>query len=111
MNKESNVVQFTIIDRENNKSEYEAPTDFGFNLMEICKSFGLPVKGTCGGMALCASCHLYVIGEHNLPAPNDAELEMLDSAFFVQTNSRLGCQIKVDEKVDGLIFQLAPEHE
>jgi 2Fe-2S ferredoxin len=68
----------------------------------------LPVAGTCGGMALCASCHVYVLSEHELPPPTDDELAMLDAAFFVQSNSRLGCQLKIKEEMNGLILQLAP---
>ncbi len=105
------VITVTVIDRENHPHRLEAPTDMGLNLMELCKSYGLPVKGTCGGMALCASCHVYVLSEHELPPPSDDELAMLDSAFFVQTNSRLGCQIRLRNELEGLQVQLAPESE
>lgn len=98
----------TVVDRENAPHHLEAPTDMGLNLMELCKSYELPVEGTCGGMALCASCHVYVQTDHALPEPSDDELAMLDSAFFVQTNSRLGCQIKLHDELDGLEVRLAP---
>lgn len=81
------------------------------NLMELCKSYDLPVKGTCGGMALCASCHVYVESDHELPEQSDAELDMLDQAFFVQENSRLGCQIRLADALDGLVARLAPDAE
>ncbi|MBK8556030.1 MAG: 2Fe-2S iron-sulfur cluster binding domain-containing protein [Lewinellaceae bacterium] len=84
----------------------------GLNLMELCKAYELPVKGTCGGMALCASCHMYVLSDHALPEQSDDEMAMLDSAFFVEPNSRLGCQIKLNnDHLDGLKVQLAPESE
>lgn len=105
------MVNISVIDRENAEHTLEAPTDMGFNLMELCKSYELPVKGTCGGMALCASCHVYVLSDHALPEPTDDELAMLDSAFFVQENSRLGCQIKLRDELDGLRVRLAPEAE
>ena len=68
----------------------------------------LPVEGTCGGMALCASCHVYVQSDHALPEPSDDELAMLDQAFFVKNNSRLGCQIRIKDEMEGLVVQLAP---
>ena len=77
------------------------------NLMEVCKANDLPVQGTCGGMALCASCHVYVLSDHHLPEQSDAELDMLDQAFFVKSNSRLGCQIHLTEAMNGLKVVLA----
>ncbi len=105
------IITVTVIDRENQPHVLEAPTDMGLNVMELCKSYELPVKGTCGGMALCASCHVYVLSDHELPPPSDDETAMLDSAFFVRANSRLGCQIHLTDELDGLRVQLAPESE
>ena len=98
----------TIVDRNGESKEYEAPTDMGLNVMELCKSYELPVEGTCGGMALCASCHVYVMSDHELTEPTDDELAMLDQVFFVKPNSRLGCQIKLKDSLDGLKLVLAP---
>ncbi|MEY3239896.1 MAG: ferredoxin [Bacteroidota bacterium] len=104
----SNTIIISITDREDQVHELETPTDMGLNIMELCKSYELPVEGTCGGMALCASCHVYVLSEHTLHEPTDDELAMLDSAFFVKANSRLGCQIKITDALDGLKLKLAP---
>lgn len=105
-------INITIIDREGNKLETEAPTDMNLNLMELCKANELPVQGTCGGMALCSTCHVYVESAHELPEMLEAEEDMLDSAFFVDDDkSRLGCQIKITEALEGLIVKLAPEAE
>ena len=62
-------------------------------------------------MALCSTCHLYVESDHDLPEPSVEEEDMLDQAFFVKSNSRLGCQIKIDESLDGMVLRLAPEDE
>jgi 2Fe-2S ferredoxin len=67
------------------------------------------VKGECGGMAMCATCQVYVESEHELPEQSDAELDMLDQAFHVKSNSRLGCQIHMSADLEGLIVRLAPE--
>lgn len=87
----------------------EGPTDMSMNMMELCKSAELPVEGTCGGMAMCASCHCYVESDHDLPEMSDEEEDMLDEAFFVQDNSRLCCQLPLRGELDGLIVRLAPE--
>jgi ferredoxin-2, mitochondrial len=102
-----NMVNITVIDREGTAHTLEAPTDMNMNMMELCKSYELPVEGTCGGMAMCASCHLYVVSEHAILERNDDEEAMLDQAFFVKSNSRLGCQIPITPELEGLRVQLA----
>ncbi|MGB4957878.1 MAG: 2Fe-2S iron-sulfur cluster-binding protein [Saprospiraceae bacterium] len=106
---EDNLITIYVEDREGEMHELQAPTDMAMNLMEICKSYELPVEGTCGGMALCASCHVYVNSDDiRLDLPSEDEENMLDQAFFVKDNSRLGCQIRMSEEVDGLKVTLAP---
>lgn len=102
-----NTIQLTVIDRDGISHTLEAPTDMNLNLMEVCKGSELPVEGTCGGMALCASCHVYVLSDHDLPEQSDDELDMLDQAFFVKDNSRLGCQLRMNDSLHGLIVELA----
>lgn len=104
-----NMIKISVTDREGKEHVLDAPTDMGMNLMELCKANELPVEGTCGGMALCASCQVYVLSDHALLEQSDDELAMLDQAFNVKPNSRLGCQIKLNESIDGLKVELAPE--
>ena len=104
-------IKITVVDREGLHHELSAPTDMNMNLMEVCKSYELPVKGTCGGMAMCASCHCYIESAHTLNAPTDDEEDMLAHAFFVEGNSRLGCQIFMKPEYDGLMVRLAEESE
>lgn len=106
-----NMIKVTVIDREGNSHELEAPTDMNMNMMEFCKAAEFPVEGTCGGMALCASCHMYVESNHELNEPSEDEEDMLDQAFFVEDNSRLGCQIHLKDDLDGLVVRLAPVSE
>ena len=101
-------VNITIIDREGAAHAVEAPTDMALNLMEVARASGLPVEGTCGGMALCASCHVYVESDTELPEPSGDEEDMLDQAFYVEDNSRLSCQLKIDEELEGMRVRLAP---
>jgi len=106
---EGNNIVVNIIDREGKKHELIAPTDMNMNVMELCKSYELPVEGICGGMAMCASCQCYLESDHELEEQSDAELDMLDQAFFVEDNSRLGCQIEITEAIDQIVLRLAPE--
>jgi ferredoxin-2, mitochondrial len=106
-----NMINITLFDRDGVKHELEGPTDMNMNLMELCKAYELPVKGTCGGMALCSTCHVYVLSDHDLPEISEDEENILDQAFFVKDNSRLGCQLHLHDELEGLTVQLAPESE
>ncbi|MCT4630606.1 2Fe-2S iron-sulfur cluster-binding protein [Winogradskyella sp.] len=105
-------VKITIVDREGVSHTIEAPTDMAMNLMEVVRSYELAPEGTigvCGGMAMCASCQCYVISDTQLPEMQDDEEAMLSEAFYVQDNSRLGCQIPITPELEGLEVELAPE--
>jgi ferredoxin len=102
------MIKVFVIDRDEKRHELDAPTDMNMNMMELCKSYELPVEGTCGGMAMCASCHMYVLSSHEISERSEDEEDMLDEAFFVEDNSRLGCQIKLNTDLDGLEVKLAP---
>jgi len=103
-------VNISIKDREGVIHQVVAPTDMAMNLMEVCKAYELPVEGTCGGMAMCASCQCYVISNHELTEIQDEEEAMLSEAFFVKNNSRLGCQIPITTQLEGLEVELAPQY-
>ena len=102
-------VSITVVDREGKEHDFSVPTDTNLNLMEVCKGFELPVEGICGGMAMCASCQVYILTDEHFGERNDDEEAMLDEAYFVEENSRLGCQIPITTELDGLKVALAPE--
>ncbi|MBL4662810.1 MAG: 2Fe-2S iron-sulfur cluster binding domain-containing protein [Flavobacteriaceae bacterium] len=105
-------IKITIVDREGDIHEVDAPTDMNMNMMELVRAYELAPEGTigiCGGMAMCASCQCYVLSDHELPEQNDDEVAMLAEAFHVKENSRLGCQLHIHENMDGLKVELAPE--
>lgn len=81
----------------------------GWRLMEVLRDYGFPIKAECGGACACATCHVYVdeawVGR--LPEMRADEEEMLDEAFDVQDNSRLSCQIILEDGLDGLAVRLA----
>lgn len=98
-----------VIDRKGKKHEFLAPTDLNMNLMEVCKSYNLPVEGICGGMAMCASCQVYIHDIKFFGQRNENEEAMLSEALYVKPNSRLGCQIFITKDLDGITIELAPE--
>ena len=105
-------INITIIDRLGVKHNVLAPLDMSMNIMELIKSYELADDasiGVCGGMAMCASCQIYIHSENTINDKSDDEDAMLSEAFFVKENSRLGCQIQITDKLDGLVFELAPD--
>lgn len=78
----------------------------GDSVMETATSHDLPgIDADCGGACACATCHVYVDQDwlSVVGKPDDLEAEMLDVAEDVRDNSRLSCQIKLTEEMDGLV--------
>ena len=98
----------TLFVQESNGAQtpIEVPTDMGLSLMEVLKGSGYPIEATCGGMALCATCHVEVIHDPGLPEANDAELDMLDTVPNLTDNSRLACQIRPKNNLEGLVVRI-----
>ena len=86
----------------------------GQTAMQAAVSKGIAgVVGECGGSAMCATCHVYVHLDWScrLPEPLPTELEMLDCTVSERRDqSRLSCQIRMDETLDGLVLFL-PERQ
>ena len=106
---EDGIIKIEVTDRDESHNIVDAPVDMNLNLMEVLKGSGYDIQATCGGMALCSTCHVYVLSDHELNEPTEDEEDMLDQAFDVMENSRLGCQIKITEKLHGLKVKLAPQ--
>ena len=99
----------TFIKRDGN--EVTLDVSAGQSVMEIGRDGNLGIEGTCGGSLSCATCHV-IIDDAWIDAvgkPSLDEEDMLDLAFNVEANSRLGCQIKMDAKLDGLKVRIADE--
>ncbi len=78
----------------------------GATVMETALRNSVPgIEAECGGACACATCHVYVADEWTEIAgkPSQMEEDMLDFAADVRPNSRLSCQIKVSEALDGLV--------
>ena len=80
----------------------------GMSLMEIAVNNNLPgIDGDCGGECACATCHLHVDGDWltKLPAASTEEESMLEFCDGVDGTSRLGCQVKVCQALDGIVVR------
>lgn len=85
----------------------DVPGDINLSLMEVLRASEYPIAATCGGIALCATCCVEVIAGHEqLEAPASAELDMLDTLPAITPASRLACQIKVNENLQGVVLEL-----
>ncbi|MBL0745069.1 2Fe-2S iron-sulfur cluster-binding protein [Chryseolinea lacunae] len=100
-------ITFTVADRTGQTQTLELPDDINLSLMEVLKASDYPIAATCGGMALCATCHVEVLkGADQLLAPADAELDMLDTLPNATPQSRLACQIRLNERLQDAAFAL-----
>lgn len=102
-------MKIIVTDQEGAAHELEAIE--GWRVMEIIRDHGLPIKAECGGACACATCHVYVdlAWTGKIPPMREEEEYMLDEAFEVKENSRLSCQIIMDETLDGLAVTLAKD--
>ena len=93
---------------ENNGTEHRVDVPNGLSVMDGAKRFTIPgIEGDCGGACACATCHVYVEEGwfQRLPPMDELERDMLDFAFDVKETSRLSCQIKVNDNLDGLVVR------
>ena len=101
------MIKLTVIDRDDSQQEIELPEGINLNLMDVLKAYEYNILATCGGLALCATCHVQVLeGLEQLSEPEDAELDMLDTLPDAAANSRLACQLKVNEKLEGITVKI-----
>jgi ferredoxin, 2Fe-2S len=101
------MVKFHVKENDGSLREIEVPTDMNLNLMEVLKASDYEIEAACGGMALCATCHVEILeGAEKLNPRTDAELDMLDTLPAVLTNSRLACQIKVTDALENVVLRL-----
>jgi 2Fe-2S ferredoxin len=73
----------------------------GESILDVAEACGARVGHACGGNLACSTCHVYVQqGLDSLPEISDKENDIMDKAFDVRPESRLGCQAKLaDEDV------------
>jgi 2Fe-2S ferredoxin len=92
--------------------QHTLEVDNGQTLMEPLREIDEGVEALCGGMCSCATCHIFIAPEWNtkLPGRQSDELELLESTeSFREAESRLACQVRVSDAIDGLRLTVAPE--
>jgi len=105
-------VTFYVEEENGNQRPIEAPTDMQLSLMEVLKASEYPVLATCGGMAICATCHVEVVeGDEQYKEATDPELDMLDTLPEVTDSSRLACQMRIADDMDGLVVRILASEE
>lgn len=100
-------IKIHIQNQDNSITTLDAPTDMGLSLMEFLKASEYDILATCGGMALCATCHVEVTnGFDRLPEISNDEYAMLDTLPNITPTSRLSCQLRVSEEIDGITIKI-----
>ena len=100
----------TVTTRDGRTKEITAQS--GRSLMENLRAGGIEeILALCGGCCSCATCHVYVDEDwlSALPPVSDDEDDLLGTSGARQPNSRLSCQIKVSDALDGIAVTVAPE--
>jgi ferredoxin, 2Fe-2S len=102
--------KLTVVTLSGSESDITAET--GISLMEAVRSSGFDdLLALCGGCCSCASCHVYVdpAFADRLPPMSENENDLLDSGNHRTAESRLSCQIFINEALEGLRVTIAPE--
>ena len=105
------MAKITFIQPDGTRQEVLAEP--GMTVMEAARKELVPgIEAECGGACSCATCHVYVddAWREKVGPPSEMEEDMLDFAFDVRASSRLSCQIKVSDDLDGLVVSV-PEKQ
>ena len=105
------MAKLTFIQKDGTRQEVEGQN--GMTVMEAAVKNMVPgIDADCGGACACATCHVYVEPDwvERVGPRNEMEEDMLDFAFDVRENSRLSCQIKITDTLDGLTVKV-PEKQ
>ena len=99
---------------EHNGTQHSVDVKNGLTVMEGARNNNIPgIEADCGGACACSTCHVYVDAKwvDKMPSLGDLEEDMLDFAYDpAPQRSRLTCQIKVTDELDGLVVQM-PERQ
>ena len=98
---------------EFNGTEHTVEVAEGLTVMEGAVNNSIPgIEADCGGACACSTCHVYVDPAHvdKLEPKEEMEEDMLDFAYEPNETSRLGCQLPITSKMDGLIVRM-PEKQ
>ena len=98
--------KLTFIERDGSRRDVDAP--IGLSVLEIAHRNDIDIEGACEGSLACSTCHVIVAPDwyELLTEATEEEEDMLDLAFGLSKTSRLGCQIRMTEELDGLVVTL-----
>lgn len=105
------MVKITYVQSDGQRTEVEG--DVGASVMETAVKNRIPgIDADCGGACACATCHVYVEQPWDkiTGSPSEMEEDMLDFAYDIRDNSRLSCQLRITEEMDGLVVHI-PEQQ
>lgn len=105
------MTKITFVAPDGTRYDIDAPN--GSTAMENAIKNDVPgIEAECGGACACATCHVYVdeAWTEKTGEPEAMEEDMLDFAYDVRPNSRLSCQIKISDELDGLVLTV-PERQ
>lgn len=100
------VVNITFIDKIGKHIPIKGK--IGDNVLYLAHRYGIELEGACEASLACSTCHVYVNDKFldKLPEPVEEEDDMLDLAYFLRENSRLGCQIVLTKELEGMELTL-----
>jgi ferredoxin, 2Fe-2S len=103
------MIVLNVIDRAGAKQKLEVSE--GSGLMEVLRDNNLGLEAICGGCCSCATCHVFIAPTPNLAERGKEESELLEGTLCYRADeSRLACQIKMTEALDGLEVTVAPAY-
>lgn len=98
--------KMTFVEPDGTRRDVDAPV--GLSVLEVAHKHGIDLEGACEGSLACSTCHVIIDPDwfDKLSSPSEDEEDMLDLAFGLEETSRLGCQIVMNESLDGLVVKL-----
>mgnify|MGYP001286869091 CR=1 FL=1 len=102
----------SIIFKYNDKEVLVKEKSNKLTILEIAQNNSIEIEGACEGSLACSTCHIIVDKEwyNRIEKPSWDEEDMLDLATGLTVTSRLGCQIVLSDKLDGLKVSLPSNH-
>ena len=102
--------KITFIEPDGRRRECDAGD--GETILDVGQRYGIDLEGACEGGMACSTCRVIVDDEWfpKLDAPTEEEEDMLDMAYDLTKTSRLGCQIPLDDGLDGIVVSLPTAH-
>jgi len=98
--------KMVFVETDGTRREVDAP--LGLSILEVARRHDIDLEGACEGSLACSTCHVVIDPQWYdvLPDASEDEEDMLDLAFGLTKTSRLGCQIRITEELDGLTVRL-----